>query len=45
MNMQLGAGLTLAWILAFGFWGGLHGACNIPQVDPVDISSVTESSA
>jgi hypothetical protein len=25
MNMQLGAGLTLAWILAFGFWGGLHG--------------------
>ena len=25
MNMQLGAGLTLAWILAFGFWGGLRG--------------------
>jgi hypothetical protein len=24
MNM-LGAGLTLAWILAFGFWGGLSG--------------------
>lgn len=25
MNMQLGAGLTLAWILAFGLWGGLRG--------------------
>ena len=25
MNMQLGAGLTLAWIIAFGFWGGLRG--------------------
>jgi hypothetical protein len=25
MNMQLGAGLTLAWILAFGFWAGLRG--------------------
>jgi hypothetical protein len=25
MNLQLGAGLTLAWILAFGIWGGLRG--------------------
>jgi hypothetical protein len=26
MNMQLGGGLTLAWILAFGFWGGARGS-------------------
>jgi hypothetical protein len=25
MNMQLGGGLTLAWIVAFGFWGGIRG--------------------
>lgn len=25
MNMQLGAALTLAWIFAFGFWGGARG--------------------
>jgi hypothetical protein len=25
MNMQLGGGLTLAWILGFGLWGGLRG--------------------
>jgi len=25
MNMQLGAGLTFVWILAFGFWGGFRG--------------------
>ena len=25
MNMQLGAGFTLAWLLAFGLWGGLRG--------------------
>ena len=25
MNMQLGATLTLAWILGFGFWGGVRG--------------------
>ena len=25
MNMQLGAGLTLLWILALGAWGGLRG--------------------
>jgi len=25
MNMQLGASLTLAWILAFGLWGGVRG--------------------
>jgi hypothetical protein len=25
MNMQLGAGLTLLWILAFGAWGGVRG--------------------
>jgi len=25
MNMQLGGGLTLAWILAFGLWGALRG--------------------
>jgi hypothetical protein len=25
MNLQLGAGLTAAWTLAFAFWGGLRG--------------------
>lgn len=25
MNLQLGAGLTLAWMLAFGIWGGVRG--------------------
>jgi hypothetical protein len=25
MNLQLGAGLTLAWMMAFGLWGGLRG--------------------
>jgi hypothetical protein len=25
MNMQLGGGLTLAWILGFALWGGLRG--------------------
>lgn len=25
MNMQVGAGLTLTWVLAFGSWGGLCG--------------------
>jgi len=31
MNLQLGAGLTLAWLLSFGFWGGLRGrAQNAP---------------
>jgi hypothetical protein len=25
MNMQLGATLTLGWLLAFGIWGGLRG--------------------
>jgi hypothetical protein len=30
MNMQLGAGLTLAWILAFGFWGGIRGRVRDP---------------
>jgi hypothetical protein len=25
MNMQLGAGLTLAWLLSFAVWGGLRG--------------------
>lgn len=25
MNFQLGAALTLAWMLAFGLWGGLRG--------------------
>jgi hypothetical protein len=25
MNLQLGAGLTLAWLLSFGLWGGLRG--------------------
>jgi hypothetical protein len=25
MNLQLGAGLTLLWMLAFGIWGGLRG--------------------
>jgi hypothetical protein len=25
MNMQLGASLTLVWLVAFGLWGGLRG--------------------
>lgn len=25
MNLQLGAGLTLAWMVAFGLWGGVRG--------------------
>ena len=25
MNLQLGAGLTLAWMVAFGVWGGIKG--------------------
>jgi hypothetical protein len=25
MNLQLGAGLTVAWVIAFGLWGGLRG--------------------
>src|SRR5262249_35962611 len=25
MNLQLGASLTVAWILAFGIWGGMRG--------------------
>jgi hypothetical protein len=25
MNLQLGAALTLAWMMAFGLWGGLRG--------------------
>jgi hypothetical protein len=25
MNLQLGAGLTLAWMVAFGIWGGISG--------------------
>jgi hypothetical protein len=32
MNMQLGAGLTLGWILAFGFWGGVRGRAQYPTV-------------
>ena len=28
MNLQLGAGLTHAWVLAFGFWGGFRGTCS-----------------
>jgi hypothetical protein len=28
MNLQLGAGLTAAWMLAFAIWGGLRGATN-----------------
>jgi hypothetical protein len=32
MNMQLGAGLTLAWILAFGFWGSVRGRVQYPAV-------------
>jgi hypothetical protein len=30
MNLQLGAGLTLFWILAFGVWGGLRGRVQNP---------------
>ena len=30
MNMQLGAGLTLTWLLAFGLWGGFRGRVQSP---------------
>jgi hypothetical protein len=30
MNWQLGAGLTLGWMLAFAFWGSLAGRFHIP---------------
>lgn len=29
MNMQLGGGLTLIWILALGIWGGLRGRTSV----------------
>ena len=31
MNLELGAALTLAWILAFGVWGGLRGRALHPD--------------
>ncbi len=31
MNLQLGAGLTFAWILAFGMWGGFRGSIRNPS--------------
>jgi hypothetical protein len=30
MNMQLGATLTLGWLVAFGLWGGLRGRATKP---------------
>ena len=30
MNIQLGASLTLAWLLSFGIWGGLRGRAQNP---------------
>ena len=30
MNLKLGAGLTLTWILAFAFWAGFRGAQSLP---------------
>ena len=32
MNLQLGAGLTAAWMLAFAVWGGLRGQHESPAV-------------
>ena len=32
MNMQLGGGLTIAWIFAFGIWGGMRGRAQYPEV-------------
>ena len=32
MNMQLGGGLTIAWIFAFGIWGGMRGRAQHPTV-------------
>ena len=34
MNLQLGAGLTLAWMMAFGLWGGLRGRVLKPATEP-----------
>src|SRR5262249_28043224 len=31
MNMQLGATLTVSWLVAFGLWGGLRGRATIPR--------------
>jgi hypothetical protein len=36
MNLQLGAGLTAAWMLAFAFWGGLWGGGLIKAVRSSD---------
>ena len=33
MNMQLGAGLTLAWMLSFALWGGLRTARTIQPIE------------
>jgi hypothetical protein len=30
MNMQLGATLTLGWLVAFGIWGGVRGRAMKP---------------
>ncbi len=35
MNFQLGAGLTIGWLVAFGIWGGLRGR----QLDRVGVPS------
>jgi hypothetical protein len=32
MNMELGGGLTLVWLLAFAFWAGLRGRIEGPAV-------------
>ncbi len=40
MNLQLGAGLTAAWMLAFAVWGGLQGRQENPALwAPVQAAS------
>jgi len=37
MNMQLGAGLTLAWMLAFALWAGIRGRAHHSATKPLSI--------
>jgi hypothetical protein len=39
MNLQLGAGLTAAWMLAFAVWGSLRGRHDNPVFEPLATSN------
>src|SRR5262249_13341308 len=36
MNLQLGAGLVWAWLMAFAVWGGLRGRFQLPAAHELD---------